>query len=174
MTMGRRVRKLALTAHVTSSVGWLGAVAAFLALAIVGWTGKDAQIVRAAYLGMDSIGWFVLVPLSFASLLTGLVQSLGTEWGLLRHYWILAKLLINVLANIVLLLFMQRLGSDFSSSDAPLIHAGVALLLLLVATVLSVYKPRGITPYGWRKQQERRRKAWQRRTQQQQSALSRP
>ena len=156
MTMAPGLRKLVLTVHVSSSVGWLGAIAAFLPLAITGLIGQDAQIVRAAYLGMAWIGWFVLVPLSFASLLTGLVQSLGTEWGLFRHYWILAKLLMNVFANFVLLLFMQRLGSVLSGSDAPLLHAGVALLLLLVATILSVYKPRGVTPYGWRKQRERR------------------
>ena len=106
MTTSPRLRKFALTAHISSSVGWLGAVAGFLALAITGLTGQDAQIVRAACLGMDWIGWFVLVPLSFASLLTGLAQSLGTEWGLFRHYWILAKLLINVLGNVGLLMFM--------------------------------------------------------------------
>src|SRR5262249_38530637 len=177
MTPG--VRKLALTAHICASVGWLGAIAGFLALAITGLSAQNGQIVRAAYLGMDWIGWYVLVPISFASLLTGLIQSLGTEWGLFRHYWVLAKLVINLLANIVLLLYMLELGSlvaMLSSHDAsglrsvsPLLHASVALTLLLVATILAVYKPRGVTPYGWRKQQERRRKAWQQRKQ---SALS--
>ncbi len=170
--MTPRLRKFVLTAHVTFAVGWLGAVAAFLALAIAGLTSQDAQMVRAAYLAMNWIGWYVLVPLSFASLLTGLVQSLGTEWGLFRHHWIVAKLLINVLANIVLLMFMLIISSVLAGvaaattlsnvdlgelrSASPLLHAGVALLLLLVATTLSVYKPRGVTPYGWRKQHERR------------------
>ena len=81
MTLTPRLRKLALTAHVTSSVGWLGAVAVFLALGIAGLTSQDAQMVRAAYLTMDWAGWFVLVPLAVASLLTGLVQSLGTQWA---------------------------------------------------------------------------------------------
>jgi hypothetical protein len=182
MTRSPRLRKFALTVHISSAVGWLGAIAGFLALAIIGLTGQDAQIVRAAYLGMDWIGWYVLVPLSFASLLTGLVQSLGTEWGLFRHYWILAKLLINVLGNVGLLMFMLISGSvvaavptsalddvDELRSPSPLLHAGVALLVLLVATVLSVYKPRGITPYGWRKQHERC-KALQRKKQHQHRA----
>ena len=102
------LRKFVLTVHVTSSVGWLGAVA--------GLTSQDVQIVRAAYLAMELTGWFVIVPLSLASLLTGLVQSLGTEWGLFRHYWILVKFLINIFASIVLLLHMQppsrRSGRD--------------------------------------------------------------
>jgi hypothetical protein len=171
MTMTPGLRKLALTAHVTSSVGWLGAVAGFLALAVAGLASEDAQTVRAAYLAMEATGWFVLVPLSLASLLTGIVQSLGTTWGLFRHYWILAKLVINVFATIVLLLFMQTLSSlagvagetTLSSDDldglrdpSPVLHAGAALLLLLAATTLAVYKPRGMTRYGQRKQHEMR------------------
>ena len=98
---------------------------------------------RTASLGMVWIGWLVLVPLSFASLLTGLVQALGTEWGLFRYHWVLAKLLMNVFANVALLMFMQSLGSSFyMTSDAPPIHAVVALLLLLVATICPCTGPR--------------------------------
>jgi hypothetical protein len=167
MTAG--VRKFALTAHVTFSVGWLGAVVGFLALAVASLTSQDAQMVRAAYLAMEVTARFVIVPLSLASLLTGLVQSLGTTWGLFRHYWVLFKLLINLFATIVLLMYMRTLSyfsgvaadTTLSSADllglrslSPLLHAGAALLLLLVATTLAVYKPRGMTPYGRRKQRE--------------------
>jgi uncharacterized membrane protein len=166
MTMTPRVRKLALTAHVASSVGWLGAVAVFLALAVVGLTSQDAETVRGAYRVMEPAAWYVLVPLAFASLVTGLAQSLGTSWGLFRHYWVLFKLLINVVATIVLLVYTQTLSSladvaADSSTDlgmvrnaSPLLHAALALLLLLVATTLAVYKPRGMTPYGQRKQRQ--------------------
>ena len=170
MTMSPRLRKLALTAHVTASVGWLGAAAVALVLAIAGLASKDAGTVRAAYLALELIVWFVLVPLAFASLVTGLVQSLGSTWGLFRHYWVLAKLAINVLATTVLLLYLQTLShladvaaettsaSDLGElrSPSPALHAGGALLLLLLATMLAVYKPRGLTPYGWRKQDEQR------------------
>src|SRR5216684_2422809 len=91
--MTSRQRKIALTAHVISSIGWFGAVAAFLALAVTGMTSQDAQRVRAAYLAMQLATWFVIVPLAFIS-------------------------------------------------------------LLIVLTVLSVYKPRGMTVYGIRKQHE--------------------
>ena len=163
-----RLRKARLTAHVTASVGWLGAVAGFLALSVAGLTSQDAQTVRATYLAMEATGWFVLVPFSLASLLTGVAQSLGTKWGLFRHYWVLVKLLINVIATIILLLYMQTLSSlagvatepilDLSGprDPSPLLHAGAALLLLLVATTLAVYKPRGMTRYGQRKQHEER------------------
>ena len=106
MIMPPRVRKFALTAHVISSVGWLGAVLVFLALSVVGLTSKDEQTVRGAYLVMEQAAWYVLVPLAFASLLTGIVQSLGTTWGIFRHYWVIFKLLITVFATFVLLVYM--------------------------------------------------------------------
>ncbi len=171
MIMAPRLRKFALTVHVTSSVGWLGAVAGVLALAVAGMTSRDAQTVRAAYLVMELTAWFVLVPFALASLLTGLGPSLGTTWGLFRHYWVLFKLLITVLATIVLLMYTQTLSylagvatqTTLSSADlgvlrtpSVVLHAGAALLLLLVATVLAVFKPPGITRYGRRKQHKQR------------------
>ncbi|MDQ4009454.1 MAG: DUF2269 domain-containing protein [Actinomycetota bacterium] len=174
MIMAPRLRKSALTAHVTCSVGWLGAVAGVLALAVAGMTSRDAETVRAAYLAMELTAWFVLVPLALASLLTGLLQSLGTTWGLFRHYWVLFKLLITVLATIVLLMYTQTLSylaevaaqttlssADFGVLRTPsvVLHAGAAVLLLLVATVLAVFKPRGITRYGQRKQHKQRAEA---------------
>lgn len=107
MTMTPGLRKFALSVHVTATVGWLGAVVVFLALAVVGLTSPDAATVRGAYLVMEPAAWFVLVPLALASLLTGLVVSLGTAWGLFRHYWVLAKLVITIFATIVLLIYMK-------------------------------------------------------------------
>jgi uncharacterized membrane protein len=164
--MTPRLRKLALTAHVTSSVGWLGAVVVFLALAVVGLTSQDAQTVRGAYLVMEPAAWVVLVPLAFASLLTGIVMSLGTAWGLFRHYWVLFKLAITVFATIILLIYMGTfrymagVAADPSAdlrivrNPSPTVHAVLALLVLLVAAVLAVYKPQAMTPYGRRKQRD--------------------
>jgi hypothetical protein len=170
MTMTPALRKLALTAHVTSSVGWLGAVGGFLALAIAGLTSEDAQLVQSTYLATELITWVVIVPLAFATLLTGLVMSLGTEWGLFRHYWVLVKFVLTVLATFLLLLHTRPIGilaaiareTTLSTADVGRLQiqlvgdAGAALLALLVNVTLSVYKPRGMTPYGWRKQRERR------------------
>jgi hypothetical protein len=162
------VRKLIFTGHLTASIGWLGSVAAFLALGVVGLASEDARTVRGAYLVMDAAAWFVLVPLAFASLLTGLLQSLVTPWGLFRHYWVLFKLLINVVATAVLLMYMETFSAmaDVAADPSadlgavrnvsPVLHAALAILLLLVATVLAVYKPRGLTRYGRRKELEQR------------------
>ena len=162
MIMTPALRRLTLTAHVTSSVGWLGAVAAFLALAVAGLSSRDPQLVRAAYLAMELTGWFVIIPFCLASLPTGVIQSLGTEWGLFRHYWVVAKLLITVLATIILFVHMQPIGhvarvaaeTTMSGTDLRQLRiqlvadAAAALFALLIATTLSIYKPRGLTPYG--------------------------
>jgi len=170
VSLSPRLRKFVLTAHITFAVGWLGAVAGFLALAVAGLRSADVQLVRAAYLAMGMIAWYVILPLSFAPLLTGPILSLGTPWGLFRHYWIVAKLVITVLSTLILLVHMQPISplagvaaeTTLSSGDQlqariqMVAAAGAAVLALLVATTLGVYKPRGLTPYGWRKQQERR------------------
>lgn len=174
MTMTPHVRKFALTVHVTSSVGWLGAVTVFLVLAVAGLTSKDAQMMQAAYLAMELTTRFVIVPLCLASLLTGLISSLGNEWGLFRYYWILIKLLITILSTVGLLVHLQPISylagvaakTTLSSSDHQVqiqlvVVASAALLALLVATTLSMYKPRGVTPYGWRKQNEKRTRSQQ-------------
>jgi len=168
MTMTPPLRKLALTAHVTTSVGWLGAVAVFLAHALASLISQDEQMVRAASLAMGLTAWFVILPLSLASLTTGLVQALGTAWGLFRHYWILFKLLLTAVATIVLLLklgpisYLADVAAETTFSGADLIglrtslmvHAAGGLLVLLTVATLAVYKPRGMTRYGLRKERE--------------------
>jgi hypothetical protein len=162
--MGPRLRKLVLTAHVATSVGWLGAAAVFLVLGIVGLCSGDAAVVRAVYLAMDAASWPVLVPLALASLLTGLVQGLGTKWGLFRHYWVVVKLTMTVLAAAVVLLYTETLAyqadlarrvgdGDISAlrSAGPVLHSGIGMVLLGTAVVLSVFKPPGLTSYGRRK-----------------------
>jgi hypothetical protein len=99
-------------------------------------------------------------------------MALGTKWGLFRHYWVLFSLLLTILATVVLLRHMQHVSffagvaaetdrahvgghsADVGGLGGELLHAGVGLLVLLVIQVLNVYKPRGMTPYGWRKQHE--------------------
>ena len=168
MIMTPNLRKFALTVHITSSVSLLGAVAGFLVLAITGLTSQNVQVVHAAYIAMGLTAWFVIVPLAFAALLTGIIQSLGTTWGLFQHYWVLAKLLLIALVTIVLLLqmksisYLARVAAETTLSTADLrearmslvAHAGGGLLVLLFPAVLSVYKPRGRTRYGRRKQDE--------------------
>lgn len=159
--MTPRLRKFALLTHITFSVGWFGAVIPYLALSIAALTSHDAQVVRAACVSMELIGWYVIVPFSLGALLSGFVQSLGTSWGLLKHWWILTKLVLTVFAVVILLQHMRGIShvsllakdAVISSADLrpELIHSGGGLLVLLAIMALSVFKPWGTTPYGQRK-----------------------
>jgi hypothetical protein len=166
--MSPGLRKFTIATHITSSAGWVGAVIVFIVLAILGLTSHDETTVRGSYVVMAPAAWFALVPLAHASLLSGIALSIGTTWGLFRHYWVLFKLLITVFATTVLLMYMQtfavlaNVAGDPSAdlrlvrNASPVQHAALALLLLVVTTMLAVYKPRGMTRYGQRKQHELR------------------
>jgi hypothetical protein len=167
--MTPRLRKFALTAHITSSVGWLGTVAGFQALAIAAALSREPEAVRAFYLAMELIGWYVIVPFCAASVVTGLIVSLGTHWGLFRHYWVLLKFLITIVAALILFGFTQTLtllgklaanptlsvGDLRHLNQSPALHSGGGLMVLLVTTIIAVYKPWGMTRYGRRKLETR-------------------
>jgi hypothetical protein len=112
------------------------------------------------YLAMYITTWWVILPAALGSLVTGVVSSLGTAWGLIRHYWVIVKLSITVLSTLALLVHLRPI--DLLAKSAASTHAwsadlgqaqvmmaaasSAALLALLALTALSVYKPRGVTP----------------------------
>ncbi|MGY6709460.1 hypothetical protein [Oceaniradius stylonematis] len=164
MLMSPGLRKFVLTAHVSVCVGWIGALAGFLALAVTSLVSQDALTVRAAYVAMDTINRFVIVPAALLSLATGIVQTLGTPWGLIRHYWVLFKILIIATATFMLLLKTGPIGQMASiaaeTALAPadmrglrlsiLGHAVGGLAVLIWAMALGMYKPKAATPHGKR------------------------
>ena len=164
MAFAPALRRFTFTTHVATSVGWIGAVLVFLALAAIGLSSRDEQTVRGAYLVMSPAAWLVLVPLAHAALVSGIALSLGTPWGLIRHYWVALKLVITAFSTVILLIYMNTfrqmagLAADpvvelgLVRNPSPLLHAILALVLLLTATVLAIYKPFGMTPYGARQQ----------------------
>lgn len=165
--MSPRLRKFALSAHLTFSIGWIGAVLAYLGLGGAAVTTQDADTIRAAWMAMEVTGWYVIVPLAVASLVTGVIMSLGTKWGLFRHYWVVISLVLTLLCVVVLVLHMPTVtataelaqsadGARLEALGGDLGHPGIGLGILLVIQVLNMYKPAGLTRYGWRKQQ----KAW--------------
>ena len=164
--MSRGVRKLMLTVHVTASVGWLGAIAAYIALNIPALTTQDDQIVRAAYLMMDTVMRYALIPLGAVALTTGIVQALGTPWGLFRYYWVTISLAVTTFAFVILVLHLPAVEdmaavaadpqADVTHLGGDLLHSVGGMVLLMIPMVLNVYKPRGLTRYGWRRARSER------------------
>jgi len=159
--MAQTLRKLGLSLHVVLSVGWVGAIGAFLTLAVASFA-RDAAVARAAYLMMGVVGRGALLPLSMGALVSGVVQSLGTRWGLFRHYWVVVKLVLTSLAVVGLFVHQTtaiteaaRLATDAAApvlASGPLKELGVqiladsalALSVLLAITLIAVYKPWGL------------------------------
>ncbi len=165
MIMPPRLRKLVLTTHVATSVGWIGALAAYLILDIAAVSSGDIATVRSVYRAMELIALGAILPLAFAALLTGIANALATPWGLFRHYWVVVSLVLTTFAIAVLMSETQTIASlaetaaataDPRTLPGTLVHSGGGLLVLLVIMTLSIYKPRGLTRYGWRKQRQAR------------------
>jgi hypothetical protein len=161
MAMTPGVRKLVLAVHLSFSVGWIGAVVAYLALAVAAQASGEAATVRGAWIAMELVGWYAVVPLAMGSLVTGVVVALGTRWGLLRHWWVVFSLVLTTFSLVVLAMHMPTVSSiaeEVRLADAArlealsgdLAHPGIGLGVLLAILVLNVYKPRGMTGYGRR------------------------
>jgi len=162
MVMPPTLRRAALGVHVITSVSWIGAVVPYLALGIAAAMSDQPQTVRAAWVAMELTGWVVIVPLAVLAFLTGLLMSLGTVWGLVRHYWVIFAFVLTTVALAVLLLHMPSVTATADTArtadDATVLqlggdvlHPALGLLVLVVVAVLNLYKPRGATRYGQRR-----------------------
>lgn len=175
MTLARLFRQLLLAVHLGCSIGWIGAVCAYLALAFAVPATGDPQVVRAAWIAMALVGWYAVVPLAAGALLTGVVMGAVTKWGLLRHYWVVISLVGTVVLTAVLVVHMPdvsaradiaRVADDehLLMMGSDIAHAVIGLVLLIGILVLNIYKPNGWTRYGWRKERAERAHAPGRRT----------
>ena len=169
MRLSPHLRRAVLITHLLGGVGWFGAVAAYLCLSATGLFTASPKLAEACYLAMDVIGWRVIVPLSVVVVLAGLTQGIGTAWGLARHWWVLLKLLMTILAAGALLMHMRptsvlaaaaqagRLADpDLQGLRFELVLApSLALLLLGFNVALGVIKPKGLTPFAGPQGQQR-------------------
>lgn len=150
----RRARTALLTMHVAVSVGWMGLDGALVALEVTGLGTSDPGGRAGIAAAMAAIVVWVLIPVAFCSLVSGLVLALSTSWGLVRHWWVLIKCGIGAaLTATGLLLMLPRLHQIIAGDAEPvgmqmLLGRSIALALLLAATGVSVIKPWGKTPHG--------------------------
>jgi hypothetical protein len=157
----RRARAALLTIHVAMSVGWLGLDGALVALAVTSFTRENPTVQAGIASAMAVITCWVLIPVVFVSLASGLVLGLSTPWGLVRHWWVLSKFAIALALTVTgLLLLLPRLHQILAGTGEPaamhtLIARSITLMLLLGATGISVVKPWGKTPHGRRVQSKK-------------------
>jgi hypothetical protein len=141
-----RVRRAVLTAHIIASVGLLGDCAAIVAISIRAAATSDPELAASAYELLSMFGFIFGIPLSLVSLATGVVLGLGSKWGVLRHNWVIAKLLVILSVIVVGALVIgpqtEAMASGRGGSESVLILASVYDVVALgLATGLSVFKP---------------------------------
>ena len=167
MTLSPGIRKAVLAIHLTTSVGWLGAVVAYVPLDVTVAVSDDPVAVRSAWAAMWLIAAAVIAPLALAALMTGILIAAGTRWGLFRYWWVVVSLVLTIVAVLVLVQEVSVIGRaaatamTSTTSSAQILalqptlpHSIGGLLVLLVIQWLNVFKPQGLTPYGSRRQQE--------------------
>ncbi|MFF9809035.1 DUF2269 domain-containing protein [Streptomyces coeruleorubidus] len=166
--LGRPARRAVLVVHVTASASWLGLTLGLLALGTTAATTGSAVTVEASVRAMKLFADWLLLPVAFLTLLTGLVLSLGTPWGLVRYRWVCTKFWLTV-ATTTATVFALRPGVHSAvtavAAGGPLPDAGgvlfgpvVSLSAYVFMTAISVLKPWGLTRRG-RKLREPARRA---------------
>lgn len=161
--------RLMLMVHVIASVAWMGAEAVLLVLAIVGINTGNPETLHAVYVTMGLFGPPFYIPMAFVALVSGVVLSLGTRWGLVTYWWVAIKLVFNVALAVGGTFFVMAMVGDaadhasnatggtltaesIGSQRFSLVGAfSIGMALLTVATVLSYYKPWGRLPWTRRK-----------------------
>ncbi|MGE3073634.1 MAG: hypothetical protein AB7N24_06035 [Dehalococcoidia bacterium] len=153
-TAGFRLRgrtyKAVLTAHILTSVGWFGA--AIVVAVLVFWAGttSDKVLATSIYRVLANLPR-VSIPLGIAAALTGGVLSVGTTWGLFKNWWVIAKILITIAVVVTDAVVISHVARDALASgvaDRALYDGSIAhVVALTVATVISVFKPKGKTPW---------------------------
>ena len=153
-----RAHEAALTAHVLTSVGWFG-VASVVLLCALAASASDTVVEATGFYRTMALAPWLSVPLGIGSVATGVLLGLGTAHGVIRRWWVVVKIAIAA-AVIVTDAFVLRHFADLAVHqghaarglrDASIAHVAV----LAVATVLSVFKPWGATPWAPRQRHAR-------------------
>lgn len=154
--LGKRARNAVLAVHLLSAAAWIGLDAALAVLVFTSLLTDDAQLAAAGYRVLVLLAVWPLLVAGLSCLGSGLLLGLGTKYGLLRYWWVAAKLVINVVFTALVPVLLrptvlsaadgaQRL-TVFIAPDMlralifPVIVSSIGLVL---AVLLSVYKPWG-------------------------------
>ena len=147
----KTAHKVALTGHVLGSVGWFGVAVVVAFGGITATATTDPTLSMALYRAMHASLW-VSIPTGAIAVGTGVVLSLGTAWGLVRHWWVVAKIAISVaviVTDAVVISSATASAASTGTVSSPLRDGTVAhCIVLAIATGLSIFKPKGRTRRG--------------------------
>lgn len=156
--MNQNSRKVILLFHIITTISWLGSIIAYLPFAIAIINEPSLEALKGSYTAMNLIAWQVVLPLSLLSFISGLILALTSKWGLFKYYWVTIKIGINLVSILVLIKYLLNLKPFLTLFEGPispeglsklqtpghLVHASLAILALLIASFLSVFKKPGL------------------------------
>jgi hypothetical protein len=149
----RRAHKIAITAHVLAAVGWFGIAVAIAFGGVAATVTSDPTLAHALFRAMETVPW-LSIPFGLIAVASGMLLGVGTVYGLVRHWWVVAKIAIAAAVIITDSVIVARVAHDaaVTGSPAPPLFGSTSahVVVLGVATALSVFKPRGRTPWGRR------------------------
>lgn len=152
-----RPRKAVLMIHILSAGTWFGmdVVMAALVFTAVGTSSDETRALT--YRALELFAVWPMATAGLICLASGILLGLGSKYGLVKYWWVAVKLVLNVLLS-TLVLVALRPGVREAAEQGRLLDDGVSVLLapgdllyppivstslLLVAYVLSVFKPWG-------------------------------
>lgn len=148
-----QARKVALVGHVLSSVGWFGVAVAIVGCVVAAKVTAQPSFAHALYRVVAASGW-LSVPAGLVAAATGALLGLGTKYGLIRYWWVVVKILITIAVVITDALLVSAVAGDVAATGrpTPALYGSTSahIVVLTIAAVLSVIKPRGLTPWGRR------------------------
>jgi len=154
--LGGGSRKGVLLVHIASAGAWLGIDVVLGVLVFTAALTGDAQVAATCYQALELFAVWPLLAAGLVCLVSGVVLGLGTNYGLVRYWWVATKLALNVVLSGLVLLLLRPVvaetaaaGRQLAAGQAaqatsdiffPPLVSGVALVF---AIALSLYKPWG-------------------------------
>ena len=155
--LGATARKSILLVHIASAGVWLGIDVVMAVLVFTALGSGDNRTKALSYQALELVAVGPLLVTGLVCLLTGILLGLSSRYGLVRYWWVAAKLALNlVLTGLVLVALAPQVAD--AAARARQFDAGVPVPLgvgdlifppivsptaLLVAMVLAVFKPWG-------------------------------
>ena len=143
--------KAALTAHILASVGWFGIAIVVGFCGIAAAVTDDPTLPPALLRVIETAPW-MSVPVGLVAIATGALLGLGTAFGLVRHWWVIAKIGIAVSVIVTDAVLVGRIAHEAVATGTiePALYGSTIahVVVLAIATVFSVFKPGGRTPWS--------------------------
>jgi hypothetical protein len=155
--VGARTRKWYLVGHLVSAAAWFGLDLALGILACTALLTDDPGVTAASLRALEFFAVWPMLTASVLTLATGAVLGLGSKYGLVRYWWVAAKLAVNVLMVVLIVVALRPGITEAAEYGRELVTGGgsaarpsdllypvfVAPSLLLFSYLLTVFKPWG-------------------------------